>query len=67
MPLFEFSCNACGETFEEITSSTTKKDVTCPKCGSKDVKKLVSATVVTRKGSSFSSSGGSCGGSGGFS
>ncbi len=66
MPLFEFSCNACGETFEEITSSTTEQDITCPKCGSKDVKKLVSATVVTRKGSSFSS-GGSCGGSGGFS
>jgi putative FmdB family regulatory protein len=66
MPLFEFSCNVCGATFEEITSSTSQKDITCPKCGSKDVKKLVSATIVARKGSSLSPQG-SCGGSGGFS
>ncbi len=66
MPLFEFSCNDCGETFEEITSSTSQKDIVCPKCGSKNVHKLVSATVITRKGASFSS-GASCGGSSGFS
>ncbi|GAU09670.1 FmdB family zinc ribbon protein [Desulfoplanes formicivorans] len=66
MPLFEFTCKACHETFEEITSSTSRKTITCPKCGSHDVQKLVSATVMTRKGSSLTG-GGSCGGSGGFS
>ncbi|WP_462323859.1 FmdB family zinc ribbon protein [Desulfoplanes sp.] len=66
MPLFEFSCNACGETFEEITSPASPKTIICPKCGSKDVKKMVSATVIARKGTSLSPAR-SCGGSGGFS
>jgi putative FmdB family regulatory protein len=66
MPLFEFTCKTCHETFEEITSSTSRQTIICPKCGSRDVQKLLSATVQTGKGSSLSA-GSSCSGSGGFS
>jgi putative FmdB family regulatory protein len=66
MPLFEFTCKACHETFEEITTSTSRETIICPKCGSRDVQKLLSATVITSKGSS-PASGSSCSGSGGFS
>ncbi|PIE68894.1 MAG: FmdB family transcriptional regulator [Deltaproteobacteria bacterium] len=66
MPLFEFSCNACDALFEELTSSTTPTTIVCPQCGSTDVHKMVSATAITRQGTSLSP-GNACGGSGGFS
>ena len=32
MPLYDFTCNACGEEFEELTSSHAVPP-RCPKCG----------------------------------
>ena len=42
MPIFEYSCNACGKTFELLVKRYDEK-VTCTHCGSSDVEKLFSA------------------------
>ncbi|NCS82712.1 MAG: zinc ribbon domain-containing protein, partial [Ignavibacteria bacterium] len=44
MPVFEYRCQACNEKFEVLHKSSTKiDDVTCPKCQSKENKKLLSS------------------------
>ncbi|MCL5023140.1 MAG: zinc ribbon domain-containing protein [Nitrospirae bacterium] len=63
MPVFEYKCNACGEDFEKLVFG--KQGVTCPKCGSDDVRKKFSAfgmSGVRNPGSSgcSSCSSGSC-------
>ncbi len=41
MPIFEYRCNACGEDFEVLVLG--KREVCCPKCGSKELTKKMSA------------------------
>jgi putative FmdB family regulatory protein len=56
MPLYEFECDKCGVDFEELVRSSTAVDeVTCPKCGERQVHKKVS-TFASRVvgGGSFS-------------
>ncbi|MGA7991395.1 MAG: zinc ribbon domain-containing protein [Thermoanaerobaculia bacterium] len=69
MPLYEFTCEECGATFEELVAAgLDRHGVTCPECGSEEVEKLVSrfASGGTSSGSG-KSGGGSCGpGSGRF-
>lgn len=44
MPIYEFKCNKCRHEFEFLFRSTdTLSDVSCPKCRSKKIKKLMSA------------------------
>ncbi|MGD9345662.1 MAG: zinc ribbon domain-containing protein [Candidatus Aminicenantes bacterium] len=43
MPIYEFSCKACGASFETLTSIGGEKDIVCMECGSKDVQKLISS------------------------
>ncbi len=50
MPIYEYECTKCGEKFELIVSNVSKR-VSCEKCGSLKVKKLMSG---------FSAGGGSC-------
>ncbi len=40
MPIFEYKCTSCGEDFEKLIFGN--KEVTCPKCSSKNVKKKFS-------------------------
>jgi putative FmdB family regulatory protein len=43
MPIFEFVCRECGESFEELLRSASGTDgVICPLCGSDQVKKQIS-------------------------
>ena len=43
MPLFEFVCSSCNQPFEELLRSASAVDgVTCPVCGSPQVKKKIS-------------------------
>jgi putative FmdB family regulatory protein len=43
MPIFEFVCTECEETFEELVFSVSKIDeVVCPTCGGSKVKKKMS-------------------------
>ena len=43
MPIYEYSCAACGERFELFVRSASQQNApTCPKCGSPKVQKAVS-------------------------
>ena len=45
MPLFEFKCQECGATFEKIVPTSTTP-VSCRKCESPRVQKLLSVFAV---------------------
>ncbi len=58
MPIYEFDCPTCGQPFEELVrSSDAIKDVVCPSCGNRKVKRKLStfAAKVSGGGGSFSS------------
>lgn len=45
MPIYEYKCSECNANFEILTNSTTiGKDIECTKCGSRKVKKTISAS-----------------------
>lgn len=56
MPIFEFQCTDCDQPFEELVrSASAVSDVTCPVCGSPQIKKKVSTFASKISGgSSFS-------------
>ncbi len=54
MPIYEYHCDDCGESFEKLVRSSSGAEIQCPKCNSGQ---------VTRKVSLFGFSGGSDGGS----
>lgn len=68
MPIFEFSCQKCGHTFEELLPSATFKaeTVKCPACRSRQVKRGFSTFAQSGGGSTPASGrgGGGCGGGG---
>ncbi|HBG15183.1 MAG TPA: hypothetical protein DDW93_00255 [Firmicutes bacterium] len=41
MPIYEFSCQQCKNKFEELCQQGTKQ-ISCPKCGSKETVRLFS-------------------------
>lgn len=56
MPIFEFTCKDCGETFEELVFSASKADeVICPNCQSRRVTKLISRFASKTPGSKATS------------
>ncbi len=71
MPLYEYRCQDCKKDFETIVSSHTKADeVSCTACGSKNVKRTISASnfKLASGGSSIPSGALSgCSSKGGFS
>lgn len=64
MPLYKYRCLDCQEEYEELVSFSQSDEVVCPKCGSRNTRKLVSTVAVLRGGNASSRV--SCGGSGGF-
>ncbi len=59
MPIFEFSCSDCGQAFEDLLRNTDAvSQVTCPRCGSLQVRKKISsfASRITGGTSSLSAS-----------
>ncbi|MDO4551302.1 MAG: zinc ribbon domain-containing protein [Planctomycetia bacterium] len=41
MPTYEYKCDACGKTFEELQSITAAPLDTCPLCNQKNVHRLL--------------------------
>jgi len=54
MPIYEYTCVECKNTFSLLQKiGSSEKDTTCPQCGSKEVKKKLSLfSSSTSKGSS---------------
>jgi putative FmdB family regulatory protein len=50
MPLYEYLCLRCNFKFEQITASLDRNESNCPKCLSKDTKKLISQFAVGGQG-----------------
>lgn len=42
MPLFDYLCSDCGESSEVLITDSSAR-VACPSCGSRNLKKLLSA------------------------
>jgi putative FmdB family regulatory protein len=62
MPIFEYRCNACLEVSEFLVLGKEEK-LTCKRCGSEDLAKLMSAhsAPASDRGPVEQSSGGCCG------
>lgn len=58
MPIYEYRCDTCGESFELLRSmSLSDADAPCPKCGAPAKKKL-SVFACSLRGPSGSSTAG---------
>ena len=55
MPIYEYDCRKCRESFAMIHGANAK-DIKCPQCGSEDKKKKISSfsTCSTSCGNGFS-------------
>jgi putative FmdB family regulatory protein len=59
MPIYEYKCEKCDCDFEMLLFRSDDSGVACPKCGSHEVKKLLSSACIGKSGSSGCSPGGS--------
>jgi len=58
MPLYEYQCERCGKTFEELVSLSERDNGRpCPKCHSKRARRMVSlcAAGTSSEGGSLAS------------
>ena len=47
MPLYEYACEDCGTTFEQLVSARNRDNgAECPECGSKRVARLISTFAI---------------------
>jgi putative FmdB family regulatory protein len=58
MPIFEYRCCSCNEEFEKLVFGN--KEVECPKCASKDVKKKLSTFGMSGVDKPFAGSSSGC-------
>lgn len=42
MPIYEYQCNACDNTFEHLARSSQSSAPACPRCGARNPKKQFS-------------------------
>lgn len=47
MPIYEYRCSQCDTAFEELHLSAPGKTIACPKCGSANTKKMMSAAGIS--------------------
>jgi putative FmdB family regulatory protein len=68
MPIYEYSCTECNEVFSVLQNiNSNKSNISCPGCGSGNIKKKVSAFSCCSIGSGSNSfADKSAGGFGGF-
>ena len=54
MPTYEYVCDACGHTFDELQSFSDAPLTKCPACGKKKLRRLFgTGAAVLFKGSGF--------------
>jgi putative FmdB family regulatory protein len=58
MPIYEYQCRSCNEEFEKLVFGN--KEVECPKCSSKDVRKKLSTFGMTGVEKPFAGSSSGC-------
>ena len=55
MPVYDYKCRKCGAEFEKfLRSLSAAASVTCEKCGSAKVEKMVSCCAISSGGKSES-------------
>ena len=64
MPVYEYSCRKCSKRFEQLLFG--KEKPACPKCGGRDLVKLLSTFAAHGGGKSSDSFGSDPGGGGDF-
>ena len=70
MPIYEYSCQQCGQRFEQLVRSMSSADkFKCPKCGSAKTARALSVFAVGAEGAKATSGDdapmcGRCGGPG---
>ncbi len=57
MPIYEYSCEKCGEEVEYIQRLHDKPFTICPKCGQPTLTKKVSVTNFALKGGGWAKDG----------
>lgn len=67
VPIYEYTCDKCGQDFEELVSLSSAENPKCPKCGDRNTHRKMSAFACGGGGKSSGafSGGGSCAPSGG--
>ena len=53
MPIYEYTCGACGHQFETLQKFSDEPLVDCDSCGEAALKKLVSAAAFHLKGTGW--------------
>ena len=58
MPLFEYMCPGCGQSFEKLVRSSqpAQDEIECPQCGNTHAKRQISTFAVSGGGRSSVSS-----------
>jgi putative FmdB family regulatory protein len=47
MPMYEYRCQVCGRTYEQLRRmSDADRDLECPECQSREVERLVSGFAM---------------------
>ncbi|MGD2295752.1 MAG: zinc ribbon domain-containing protein [Candidatus Aminicenantes bacterium] len=60
MPIYEFACQTCGHRFETLVSLGGESTVTCIRCGSRNIQKLLSSFGIGGGSSRIKSSSAAC-------
>jgi putative FmdB family regulatory protein len=53
MPIYEFECTECGDTFERLQKLADPDPAACPKCGAPRVKRRLNAPAFRLAGSGW--------------
>ncbi|MGH8174022.1 MAG: FmdB family zinc ribbon protein [Rhodanobacteraceae bacterium] len=53
MPIYEFECSACGDTFERLQKLSDADPTACPVCGAEKVKRRLTAPAFRLAGSGW--------------
>ena len=60
MPIFEYQCSQCEHEFEKLVLNTSEK-ISCPKCKSKKVSRVMSTFAFSSGGKFKGTATSSCG------